>query len=115
MPCPVCTHAHVAEINANVAHLSLRQLERTYSVSRSSLGRHQQRCVPSARTAGDTRERLRASVPPRNPLAAYHREAQRLYDYLTTTTQPLDARQLGIALARVLVQLTAAPDNDTVR
>jgi hypothetical protein len=54
-------------------------------------------------------------VPPRNPLAAYHREAQRLYDYLTTTTQPLDARQLGIALARVLVQLTAAPDNDTVR
>ena len=82
MACPVCTHAQVAEIDANVAHLSLRQLETRYQVSRSGLGRHRQRCRAVAQRPGDAGEPalVPSGAPP--PPARFHGEIVQLQEAL---------------------------------
>lgn len=110
MGCPVCVHPQIDEINANRAHLSLRQLERTYHVSRSSLGRHVQRCRQPSQPSGDTGEPTRAPVPAHHPLAVYHGEAVQLHQMLATPGQPVDLRQGLTAVVALLVKMTE-PDS----
>jgi hypothetical protein len=74
MACPVCVHERRNEIETQGEHLSLRQLERKYRLSRSSLYRHRQLCQHPAGTAGDTGDTERSPVPSSNPLAVYHVE-----------------------------------------
>jgi hypothetical protein len=107
MGCPVCLHPLATEIDANVAHLSLRQLEARYAVSRSSLQRHQQRCQQPSQVPGDTEEAARAPAPASNPLAAYHGTAQQQHAALSDYTHPIDVRGALTALCGLLVQLTA--------
>jgi hypothetical protein len=100
-------HPLVTEIDANRAHLSLRQLETRYRVSRSSLGRHRQRCHGVFQAPGDTEEPVLAPAPASNPLAAYHGEAQQLLDALTDYTHPIDVRGALTILGRLMVKMTA--------
>ena len=106
MSCPVCTQALVAEIDANPAHLSLRQQETRYHVSRSSLQRHRHRCQQAAGTVGDAGEPAPAPAPVRNPLGQYHGEAVQLHQMLTTPGQPVDLRQGLAAVCALLVKMT---------
>jgi hypothetical protein len=105
MACPVCVHPLVTEIDANRAHLSLRQLETRYRVSRSSLGRHQQRCRQPSQP-GDTRARVLAPAPPSNPLAAYHGEAVQLAEACRQAKYMDNWTHMARALADLLVRLT---------
>ena len=106
MPCPICTHALVAEIDANPARLSLRQLKRKYNVSRTSLGRHGQRCRGASQSPFAAGEPVPSPAPARNPLGQYHGEAVQLHQMLTTPGQPVDLRQGLAAGCALLVKMT---------
>lgn len=104
MACPVCTHALVAEIDANPAHLSLRQLEQRFNVSRSALQRHQQRCrQPSQlpwRTPGEP------VAPACIVNAAVHQALVQLASTLPTSQAYLnDPRRAVSAVVALLLQV----------
>ena len=105
MPCPVCAHALVAEIDANPERQSLRQLETRYDLSRSSLHRHQQRCQQAAGPAGDAGEPV-SPAPVRNPLGQYHGETLQLYAALNDHRQPVDMRGALAAVVGLLMRMT---------
>ena len=114
MPCPVCVSAQKAATPATSEHLSLRQLAMRYHVSRSSLHRHQQRCLLTAGTAGDSGDsgdsgdpvRSTAPVRPSHPLTQYHGEALQLQAACREAKYTDNWVYLAQALADLLVKMT---------
>ena len=80
--CSICRHPERIAIDAAVHDTSLRTVAVRYGVSKSSIVRHRQRCggAPVDRPPMDqTGQQEPALVPPVNPLARCHTEAQALY------------------------------------
>ena len=124
MACPVCVHPQRDEIDSHVALLSLRQLERQYHVSRSSLGRHRQhgqgtldrrpgQASPEPGAPGEpgarapVRHPLEQPTPPASLVNAHVHQALRRLAADLPTSQPYlhDPRQAVAAVVELLLQV----------
>jgi DNA-binding MurR/RpiR family transcriptional regulator len=105
--CSICQHPERPALTAALTQASLRTVATQYGVSKSALIRHRQRCGAPQAVQVDQGV-AHSPAPPRNPLAASHREAQRLYTQLGDSTTPIDVRGALTALCGLLVRLTEA-------